>query len=134
MEDEDGERPAVEDEPQPDEAREAQLALENAGLGDGNGPVPDRRGVQVDAPVAQAGQDAQDDAEDADTVGVPVVEDEDDTNDDEDATGPSEDEALSAGVREEEEQEEDVRSAGVRDDESAEDEEQLGERRYPARL
>lgn len=58
MEDEDGERPAVEDEEQPDEAGQAQLALENAGLGDGNGPVPDRRGVLVDAPVAQAEQEA----------------------------------------------------------------------------
>ena len=58
MEDEDGERPAVEVEEQPDEAGQAQLALENAVLGDGNGPVPDRRGVLVDAPVAQAEQEA----------------------------------------------------------------------------
>lgn len=53
-------------------------------------------------------------------AGVPVVEDEDDTDVDEEVAVPFEDEASSAGVREEEDREEDIPSAGVCEDEVAE--------------
>lgn len=80
----------MEEEALPDEAREAALALENAGLDRGLGPQPDERGYVVNAPDDAAGtaegeanaNDGNDEAQEEEPheelpPGVPVVEDED---------------------------------------------------------
>ena len=146
----------MQDEPELDEERQAALALENAGLGDSEGPRPDARRRVLDAVMRRQQELAEDvanqadlegkdgdegdadagEAEDDDKVvvvqpnplppGVPVVEDDEDSDD-----AGAGDDASSAGVSAG-----DDPSAGVRkeaDEQEAQQDEQLGGRRYPGR-
>lgn len=148
MEDADGPRTAVEEEPPPDEAREAALALENARLDRGPGPQPDQRGFVAEAPNAPGppadeneedgnaddGQDVVEEPQGDLPLGVPAVEDVEESEAKEEGTITGVDagaplvevdeEFSSAGVPGEDEDE----SAGVLPADK-----QLGGRRYPVR-
>lgn len=145
LEGQEGPQPAVEEEPEPNEERLAELALENAGLHGGRGPVPAERGNLVvppndddnEAGVAGGNEVDEDpiplpqEQEPAAPLppGIPVVEDVVDTDVEE---ADLEEDNQSAGVLEHNEDRPGVPEHELEDGgPPIQGDDELGGRRYP---